>query len=128
MLSISPSQMAMFEAKEQLRFEQHVVDHLGATFPQRVAAMSAEALRELTRLGIAGARRHGLTAERDMAIYTGVAMVLGAAFDEDLRFGWAQEILSDPFIGSPALRADLLHEQTVERLKAETSSNASPSG
>lgn len=118
MLTISSSQMAEFERREALRFEQRLARHLSIHFPERVAALGQEALPPAVRHLIDRAQYHGITTERDVAVYAGVAMALGLRFDEDPALEWAQDLLADPFIVSPALRVDLLHDRATDHLQA----------
>ena len=111
--------MKLFDRQALLRFEQEVDAHLRTNFPQRCAAMDDAKRLALVRYSLARARHYGLSSERDLVLYTDVALVLGERFDDDEAFGWAREILTDRFIVSPALRVDLLHERAIAHLSGE---------
>lgn len=118
MLTISSSQMAEFERRETHRFEQRLMAHLSQHFPAAVAALGDAALLPAVRHLIARAQYHGIEIERDVVVYAGVGMVLGLRFDEDPALEWVPELLADPFIVSPTLRVDLLHERATAHLQA----------
>ena len=124
MLTITAQQMKLFDRQAMLRFEREVDAHLRAHFPQRCAAMGDAARLALVRHCLARARQYGFHSERDLVLYTDVAMVLGQQFDQDPSLGWAREILTDRFIVAPALRADLLHERAMTHLAQSAATQA----
>lgn len=124
MIRINARQMAVFDAQARNRYEQRVAGHLKQHFARRVADLSEPDLLGFVRGCISAADRHGLHSERDVVVFAGVAAVLGLGFDDDPRFGWAQQILADPFIVAPSLRVDMLHERTIEMLRAPPAERA----
>jgi hypothetical protein len=115
-LTLTTEQIAVFDALASERFEQRLRSHLLLHFPTQTAAQPADALQRFVRRCIARASSHGLGSERDAALWAGIALLLGEDFVDDPACGWARQILDDPFIVSPALRADLLHQRAHEHL------------
>lgn len=116
-LTLTSKQMVVFDSLASERFEKRLGTHLLTHFPMQTAGRSADALQQFIRRCISRASAHGLGSERDSALWAGIALLLGEDFVDDPACGWAREILADPFIVSPALRADLLHERAREHLK-----------
>jgi hypothetical protein len=118
MLNLSAAQMQQFDRQARLRYERAVDRHLDASFPARWSAVDEASRLAFVRHVVDRASTYGMVSERDQALYAGVALVLGPDFDEDEGLPWAHEVLVDPFIVSPALRADLLHERAVAHVSA----------
>ncbi|HEX2570560.1 MAG TPA: hypothetical protein VH877_13475 [Polyangia bacterium] len=61
--------------------------------PRKCEAVGLSSLHRLIDQGIAAATRYGLVERPDQAVYLEMMFLLGAAFDEDPMFPWAQELL-----------------------------------
>ncbi len=98
-------------------FEAYISRRFWLLYPQKCQCIGESALRKLIRDGMASARARGLTTERGVTLYLALAFLLGAGFDEDLQYPFAQEVLKDPALTEPRKKAELLYERALEYLK-----------
>jgi len=121
MLRISAAQ---FELLWFAQFTDRVSEHLMRYFdlPCRIAGDAC--VRETIRVGVARARRWGLTLEASAQSYIDHMVMLGSDFDSDPQLPWAREILERK---QPELaRMDSLHAQAQDymaRTAGESSRN-----
>lgn len=88
-------------------FEERMRAHLEKFFPERCAALGDDAVRELIRAGVAAARNYAIVAERDVARYIDLAVMLRVGPDLALERRWAREILNGTEI--PTTKVDRLY-------------------
>jgi hypothetical protein len=98
-------------------FEKDVVVLLLRTWIEKCEYMDANAMHGLVQSGVAKANQYSIMSERGMAVYIGLMLLLGSAFDADPQFSWAQSILNDPAIPDESERVKKLYESAVEHLK-----------
>jgi hypothetical protein len=118
LLTVNDEQMQVFARREMERFEERVIAHLREHFPDRMAGVSPQNARELVRHCVERARRHGIESERDIVLFANVVVALGPRFEQERRYKWAAEALTDEFIVTPAARVEELHRRAVELLNA----------
>jgi hypothetical protein len=97
-------------------FEQRVVTHLKASFPEQMELLGREQAREIARYGLRRAERHGITADREVLLWITLMVLLGSDFDEDMQLPWAQQTLGDPAFADPIDRMDQLYDEAMAYL------------
>jgi hypothetical protein len=95
MLKIREQQVEALRRAAEKVFETRMVAHLRQHFPGPCEALDHEGLRERIRFGIARARRHGFTSQKDHCRFVDLMFVLGDRFDEDPQLPWVSAILAD---------------------------------
>ena len=71
------------------------MDYLEETFPEACAELTREELVDVVFYGIETAAEYDLHTEPCLKVYLHLMFALGAHFDVDPRYPWAQEILMD---------------------------------
>ena len=97
-------------------FEQKVVAHLKASFPEQTDLLGDEHAREVARYGLHRAQARGITAEREVLLWITLMVLLGSDFDEDVQLAWVQQTLGDPALADPIDRMDRLYEEAMTYL------------
>lgn len=100
-------QLAAFTRSAGEDFEDRMVTHLQAVFPEACAARGPAALRAMILLGIERAARWGLELEYETCLFLHVMLALGERFDDDP--GFARAALESPGWG-PSSRMEHLHD------------------
>jgi hypothetical protein len=109
-----------FEQFERAAFERFLSDmraHIERCFPEQFLALERETLDELLRHGLARARAHGFSGERDVCKFIDLMLVFGRGFDRDPQFPWASEILVGRWPIDPSARIDRLGEEALAALR-----------
>jgi hypothetical protein len=117
-MMIRTSQIEVFEQNANFQFEQFAVPHFQKLFPETCDRVGEPVLRQVIRLGLTRARSRGFSSYRSLCIYITLMFWLGAHWDEDLCFGWAQEILHRARIPDQELRATRLQQAALHFLNA----------
>lgn len=117
-LTIRREQMAVFRGQQEQAMEDRLAGHFLRHYPRESRqAGGREAMLGVVRRGIARGRTHGFAGERDLGLFTGVTIMLGAGFDLDPQLGWASELLADRSVG-PADRIDYVFQTALDYLSA----------
>jgi len=123
MLNIRKEQSDAMDKAAIKSFKDRMVDHLNKFFPEHCEELGSEGTREAICYAVGRAAEYGISAERDICIYTDIMVVFGQDFDEDPEFPWAQEILNDDSLeDEPAEKVDRLHEAATKHIEKETES------
>lgn len=93
MLLIRDAQMHVLHALARRQFEERMGAHLASVFPEEAGQLGPDGLRTLVGEGVEKARGYGLSREREVGLFLNLLVGLGARFDEDEAFEWAQRIL-----------------------------------
>lgn len=109
-------------------FEKDVVVLLLRTWLEKCEDMDENAMHRLVESGVATANRYGIMSERGKAVYIGLMLLLGSAFDGDPQFPWAQPILNGSSTSDKPERVKKLYERAVEHLKRLVPGAASAGG
>jgi hypothetical protein len=115
---IRTSQADAFEQSANWQFEQFAVPHFQKLFPETCDRVGEPVLRQVIRLGLTRAGARGFSSYRSVCIYITLMFWLGAHWDEDLCFGWAQKILYRARISDQELRASWLQKAALHFLNA----------
>jgi hypothetical protein len=94
-MQIRRAQMETLHAGRIHRFEDETMRHLESLFPARVAAIPADELREIVRLGIRQSFSYGITREFDVRHYLELMFKLSFDFDRNPLTPWAKGILEN---------------------------------
>ena len=89
MLVMRKSQMEAFEKIAARRFDDSLLDHFQAFFPQHAATLGETQLGRIARYGLQRAESRGLKTERAIYLYIALMFLLGSRFDEDPQLPWA---------------------------------------
>jgi hypothetical protein len=92
---IRKEQTEVFRQHMVKNFEDRMVAHLTAAFPQKCKEMGDAKVREEIRSGIARAAGYNIEAERDVARFIDLTFLIGRDFDTSPATPWAQPILRD---------------------------------
>jgi len=111
MLIIRQAQITLFQQLALRQFEDRVIAHLQASFPDMLADLGEAGTRALVGDATRHAQQYGFETERDITLFIDLALVLGPQFDE---LPWAAEILHDKFILDPTVRIDTLYECALQ--------------
>ena len=114
MLQIRSEQMKALSEQLLRKFEDRLVAHLGEAFPKRCAALGAERVGALVKDGTERAQKYGVAAERDVAMFVDLMLVVRPDFDVARETPWARPIVTDNALSGP---------QKVTRLFAEARRN-----
>lgn len=96
-------------------FIRRAEDHLRAAFPERRRELGDEAVRASIDHCLERGWDYEIEEDDLLLLYLDVMYTLGLRFDEDPRYPWAREILSDPEL-SPDTRVELLTQRAaIER-------------
>jgi hypothetical protein len=113
-LVIRIQQLEAFGRLRLEQFEEEMLGHIRAHFPEHHAAISGEQLRATIRLSHTRAGNYGMSSVRSVCIYLNCMLWLGSRFDTDLQYPWARTILTDPRLRSQRARADRLSDTSVK--------------
>jgi hypothetical protein len=109
MYILREKQLAAFTRSAGEDFEDRMIAHLTAVFPEACAARGPAALRAMIPLGIERAARWGLELEYETCLYLHVMLALGERFDDDPGQAFARAALESPGWG-PSSRIEHLHD------------------
>ena len=112
---IRAEQMAAFGAEAEAAFEQRLMAHLREHHRARVCDLPDGVLLDMTRTGIARARRYGITWESNLIAFVALMFEVAPNFDQHPRM---QMILTGHNI-DPENKIDLLVERTPENVWRE---------
>lgn len=113
MLRISREQIDGLTQVELWRYEQALGRHVSEHFPRHAAYLGHRGILQVVRRGAFLAIEHGSDSERDICLYTDLAIMLGSGFTTDPVLSWAQDILADPTLADPRARIDGLWAQAM---------------
>jgi hypothetical protein len=111
MLKIREEQMDALTHNARWLFVRRGIDHTRTLLPDEYARLGEERVRDSVEKAIVRCEKYGITASYDVLRFLNLMYTLGHCFDEDERYGWAAEILSDDQISSRT-RLNLLVEHT----------------
>ncbi len=116
MLVIRGPQIARLDTLSRHDFEDKLVEHVHTYFPNHARVLGEPRVRQVIDYGLARARLHGFTSERNLCLYLDLMLMLGSNFDVDPQLPWAAEVLTDPTIEHPTLRIDHLTNLAMDYL------------
>lgn len=116
-MQLNAAQMQALQDGAKLEFEDRLVAHCHSYFPDQCCALGADGTREMVREAIARAGHHGFKIERHVSKFVDLFFTFGEGFDTDPALEWAQAILSDTTIASPAERIERLCDEALEHLE-----------
>ena len=112
-LKIRDEQMKVFEQAALRSFEDEMVKHIKQFAIKHSEIIGDQGVREVVRMGIERAKKHGLTNRGPVRFYIELMFMLGSDFDTDPQYPWAGEILNDPGIVDQMERADRLYDKAM---------------
>lgn len=112
MLTFSETAMQAFKAAAMRRFEDDMVEHMRAHFPNHLGVAGADGARALARLAVERASAYGIESERGVCLYFNAMMLLGSYLDVDPQVPWAGEVLMQGY-AEPDARAESLADRAV---------------
>jgi hypothetical protein len=113
-LTISEQTMAAFSDISVKRYEDKMIVHLSKLFAERFQELTEPLARRVVRCGIARAERYGFVQEDNVCSYIDMMFAYGRDFDT--LSPWARQILVDPRISDPLVRAGHLYSAAINNL------------
>lgn len=123
MFTLHGKQINIFKDAALKRFEDEMVEHIRAFFPNHYQAMQEQTARTVIQYGYMKAKSYDLNTIRNVCLYLNNMLLLGSNFDDDPQYPWAKEILTDKHIQNPMIRIDKLSDKTLEELGKVTGQN-----
>jgi hypothetical protein len=117
MIVIRDEQRKVFEDAALRAFEDEMVEHLKEFTPNHCAILKEAGVRQVIRLGLERAKRHGLTNRGPVRFYIELMFMFGSDFDTDPMLPWVPPALDDPALLDQMLRAERLHAVTMDYLR-----------
>lgn len=108
-MMIRKAQLDVLTDAARKPFMEYMMGHLNRTYPEQTRMLREDGTRQRIRGGIARAAQYGIIGQRDVARYIDLMFMLSPTFDEDRRFPWASQILTDAGI-DPVAKVDRLFE------------------
>lgn len=117
---ISAAHMEAFSQQQKQRFEDEMAAYLREKYPVEARKLGDPLLREMIRDGAESAKSYDITAERDVARYVELMLVISPSFDDSDETPWAYPILHDNRLtGSKKIRALYEHLAFGESEKSQ---------
>jgi len=120
MFCIRDEQIETFRRHAIARFEDSMVMHLLAAYPQHFASISEGDLRAFIRKGIQKARRQDVETEEAVKILLEMMTRFGEDFGRFPDPEWIHEILAHPDLPGQ-LKVDLIQDRLVDLAEEESS-------
>jgi hypothetical protein len=93
--------------------ERILLSRLQKIWPTKCGELGGTTLHALIRHSTESAQNYGITGDRGVATYTGLAFILGAGFDTDPQFVRASAILKDESIPDEATKVARLYKEAM---------------
>lgn len=110
-----PEQAPIDETLLDLRVR--LVGQAQRVFPRKCEDIGEAAVVRAVKHALATARTFGLVGERGLALFAGLAVMLGAEFYHDPQFMWAKRALGDASIPDERTRVDRMHRGAMDCLE-----------
>ncbi len=119
MLSIRKEQMEVLSAYMRDQFEQRMVEHLRATFPDRTQDIPDEKIRVVVQNSMKRAESYSIEYEDDIRRFIEYLVIYGTRLDtrEDAR--WIGDILRRDDLNGAA-KMDLMDRRELQVLRGQT--------
>jgi hypothetical protein len=117
MLQIRSEQMQSLSEQLLKKFEDRLVAHLHEVFPKRCAALGEEKVRALVKDGTQRAQKYNVVAERDVAMFVDLMMVVRPDFDVARETPWAKVVCNDTALSGPQKVTRLFIEARRNRFR-----------
>lgn len=111
---IRQEQIEAFRRDHRQRFEDDMVAHLVKFAPKQWQVIGDQTGREVIRLGMKQAGRHGFNSRGPVRLYVDLMFVLGSYFDTDPQLPWAASILQTLEMAGEMVRAQWLFNEFKE--------------
>ena len=115
MLVIRKEQMEALSAYMRRNFEDRMVEHIAADFPEQFERMKEEGTREFVRAGVARCAAHGIDTEGGIRFVVDL-LLEHPDFDGSRDMAWARTILQDGELSGQG-KVNLI-QQRLEAAKA----------
>lgn len=117
MLTIRKAQVDVFRTLALGRFETQMTDYLKQEFPARFpvatgASLETPHIETLVREGVARAARYRITAQKDVARFILLMVLIGEDFDSLESMKWTARFLQDPALPGGAKMDIIIQEIT----------------
>jgi hypothetical protein len=110
MWTIRQEQNEAFRQYHLKKFEDEMVIHLGKFAPNHWQILGEPTGRQVIQLGLAQAKKYGLTNSGPVRFYLELMFMFGSYFDTDPQYPWASTVLKDPEPIDQMVRADRLFD------------------
>ena len=126
MLTIRREQIDEIGRRLAVRWEDTMVVHLEAFFPDECKELGEQGVRDAITLGQKKAARYDIHTERDVCIFLNFMFAYGFEFDNDPEIPWAKEILTNPNYTRANLKTYLLEKASEGEYEADMVAFAPP--
>lgn len=113
MMTIQRRQITAMGERLALRWEDTMVAHLEAFFPEATAELGPEGVLHAIDLGLKKAARYGICSERDVCKFLNFMFAYGFDFDRDPELPWAHAILVRDDLVRGNVKMHLLEEAAL---------------
>jgi hypothetical protein len=120
MFILENNQVDAFRTAALKKFEDDMVDHIKAYFPNHYTSMQEANTRATIRFGYSKAGAYGINTTRNVCLYLNNMLLLGSNFDSDAQYPWAQQILTDEHLPDAAARMDAVSDKMLQELDKVT--------
>jgi hypothetical protein len=110
--------MEAFREAALREFEDEMLLHVKTTSAVHAETLGDDGVRQVIRLGVRQADRHGFTHHGPVRLYLDVMLLLGSFFDTDPQFRWAERILAGEGQRDQSARADRLYASICDYIDA----------
>jgi hypothetical protein len=93
-MRITERHLTMLDTQRR-EFEDTMIEFLYEHFPEECKELGSYVTRAEVRKGIDRAAVYNIVDEHDVCMYIELMFILGENFDIDLKYPWAEEILSE---------------------------------
>jgi hypothetical protein len=93
MLTITKTQMQMFNSLARRRFEASLRSHIESGFPTQCAAMGASELQAYIASGVDHAARYNIVSRTNVALFVDLLIAISPEPLDSERFDWVRDIL-----------------------------------
>ena len=115
-MKLNETQMQALSDGSQREFEDRLIAHCRAYFPDQCHALGEDATRDVIRGGVERARDYGFRVELHVCLYINLLFTFGDGFDTSEDPAWPHAILNDESIQDPADRIARLCDAASEHL------------
>lgn len=95
-LQLSEAQLERLNEAKQAEFDRRLLGHLQTHFPERLAALDADAQRRLVHSCREGAAQYGYSSAAEVARWSGLVVLLGDDFPNAALHGQYRTLLTQP--------------------------------
>jgi len=118
MLVIRTEQVDVLSASMRIKFEQRVIEHLRAVFPDKTKHLPDEKIHSVVRDSIRKAESYGVEYEDDIRRFIEYMVIYGTQLDVREQTQWVGDILRRSDLDGTA-KMDLIDTRELQKLREQ---------